>query len=103
MYTHLTMEEREVISQRHFAGESNRAIARRLGRSASTIGRELARNAAADGTYSAWGAQQQATARRQERPRLRKMDDPLTSTYVRMRLTQRWSPDQIAGENCPPA
>jgi transposase, IS30 family len=97
MYTHLTMEEREVISQRHFAGESNRAIARRIGRSASTIGRELARNAAADGTYSAWGAQQQSTARRRERPRIRKMDEAVTNTYVRMRLTQRWSPDQIAG------
>lgn len=97
MYTHLTREEREVISQMHFAGQSNGAIARKLGRAPSTIGRELTRNAATDGSYSACRAQQQATDRRRQRPRLRKMDDPDTGTIVRMRLTQRWSPDQIAG------
>lgn len=97
MHTHLTMEEREVISQMHFAGYSKAAIARRLGRAPSTIGRELARNAAKDGTYSACIAQQQAVAQRRDRPRQTKMENPETNTYVRMRLTERWSPDQIAG------
>jgi IS30 family transposase len=81
----------------HFAGHSNGAIARKLGRASSTIGRELTRNAASDGSYSACQAHQQATGRRRQRPRMRKMDDPDINTYVRMRLTQRWSPDQIAG------
>jgi IS30 family transposase len=97
MFKHLTMEEREVISQMHFAGHSRAAIARRLGRDPSTIGRELTRNAAKDGTYSACSAQQQAAARRRDRPRRVKMEAPETNMYVRMRLTQRWSPDQIAG------
>lgn len=97
MYTHLTREEREVISQMHFAGHSNAAIARKLGRAPSTIGRELTRNAATDGSYSACRAQQQAADRKRQRPRMRKMDDADINTYVRMRLTQRWSPDQIAG------
>ncbi len=97
MFKHLTMEEREVISQMHFSGQSKAAIARRMGRDPSTIGRELTRNGAADGTYSACGAQQQAVARRRSRPHEAKREHPETNTYVRMRLTQRWSPDQIAG------
>ena len=97
MFKHLTMEEREVISQMHFAGQSQAAIARSLGRDGSTIGRELKRNGQADGSYSACGAQQQAMARRRNRPRQPKIDDPETNTYIRMWLTQRWSPDQIAG------
>lgn len=44
MASQLTMEEREVISQMRYAGESNSEIARTLGRDRSTIGRELKRN-----------------------------------------------------------
>jgi len=97
MFKHLTMEEREIISQMHFGGHSQAAIARRLGRDRSTIGRELARNAAEDGTYSACSAQRIAATRRRHRPRQPKMESPETNAYVRMRLTARWSPDQIAG------
>ena len=40
----LTVEEREVISQMHYSGARASAIAQRLRRSPSTIGRELRRN-----------------------------------------------------------
>ncbi|MGD1325485.1 helix-turn-helix domain-containing protein, partial [Pandoraea pnomenusa] len=42
-YKHLSAEERAVIMIEHRSGSSTRAIARRLGRSASTVSRELAR------------------------------------------------------------
>ena len=48
-YCQLTLEEREVISQMHFSGLGPTAIGRRLGRSPSTISRELRRNGNGDG------------------------------------------------------
>ena len=41
---HLTLEEREEISRGMASGESLRSIAVSLGRSASTVSREVARN-----------------------------------------------------------
>ena len=73
MANHLTMEERERISQMCFAGSSKSEIARTLGRHRSTIGREVKRNCV-DGKYTAICAQQAATSRRQNRPR--KLEQP---------------------------
>jgi IS30 family transposase len=93
----LSMEEREVVSQMWAAGHSRKAIAIRLGRAKSTIGRELKRNGREDGSYSAVAAQQQAIRRRRERPLIRKLERPQLNAAVRSRLTKEWSPDQIAG------
>jgi transposase, IS30 family len=60
----------------------------------STIGRELARNCNGV-TYWASVAQQKTRARRQRQSR--KLDDPDLNRFVRMRLVQCWSPEQIAG------
>ena len=62
----LNMHEREIVSQLWAAGHSRKAIAERLGRSRSTISRELKRNGAADGSYSAVTAQEQAMRRRRQ-------------------------------------
>lgn len=92
----LTMEERERISLMHFAGASQAAIGRAIGRHPTTIGREPRRNG--DGSsYSAHVAQQRAEQRRRLRPWLRKMDRPHMNEAVRSGLARRWSPDQIAG------
>jgi len=93
----LSMREREIVSQLWAAGHSRKAIAERLGRSRSTIGRELKRNGAADGSYSAVTAQQQAVRRRRQRPLVRKLERPELHAAVRTRLARAWSPDQIAG------
>lgn len=93
----LSMEEREVVSQLWVAGHSRKAIGERLGRDKSTIGRELARNGQADGSYSAVAAQERTARRRRERPLVRKLQRPELNEAVRSGLTKEWSPDQIAG------
>jgi IS30 family transposase len=49
--THLTLEEREQLAASKAEGLSLRAIAARLGRAASTISRELRRNALPKGGH----------------------------------------------------
>ena len=43
-YSHISEEERRIIEKLTQTGSSNKEIAEELGRSASTIGRELKRN-----------------------------------------------------------
>jgi len=93
----LSMEEREIVSQLWAARQPRNAIAKRLGRARSTIGRELARNGQGDGSYAAVAAQRKAVVRRRERPLVRKLERPDLNAAVRSRLTKEWSPDQIAG------
>lgn len=93
----LSMEEREVISQMVAAKHTRKAIAERLGRSSSTIGRELRRNSLSDGSYFAVHAQWKAAARRRQRPLVRKLQRPELNAAVRSGLARCWSPDQIAG------
>jgi len=98
MASHLTLEEREVIAHMQRAGKSQRRIAARLGRSKSTISRELRRNRSRNG-YWAVAAQGKAERRRSERPWIAKMQRPEVRRYVAERLRQRWSPDEIAGRS----
>jgi len=49
-YSHLTADERDRIADLKAEGLSLRAMARVVGRAASTISRELARNALDSGT-----------------------------------------------------
>ena len=52
-YSHFTTEERELSRVMKAQGFSDRAIARSLKRSNSSVSREFARNSLEDGTYSA--------------------------------------------------
>ena len=93
---HLSGAEREEISRGVAAGESARAIARRLGRSASTVCRERARNGGRYG-YRATRADQ-AAWQRARRPKICKLAaDPLLAAVVEAKLRAWWSPEQIAG------
>ena len=96
MASHLTIQERDRISQLWHQGTEQKEIARTIGRSAATISRELRRNRTGN-DYFAGQAQQQARRRRSERPLQRKMDDPQLNESVRQGLTQQWAPEQIAG------
>lgn len=91
----LSLTEREEISRGIAAGESARAIAARIGRSASSVSREIARNGGRD-AYRAADADA-AMWERSRRPKASKLDryEGLRE-LVRLKLTDDWSPEQIA-------
>ncbi len=94
--TALTLLDREEISRGLAAQESCRAIGRRLGRPASTITREIARNRGAR-HYRALDADDR-TWRRARRPQPCHLAlQPALRDYVAARLQDDWSPEQIAG------
>jgi IS30 family transposase len=97
MAHHLTMQEREIISQMRCKRFNQAAIARRLGRHPSTISREIARNGHGVRYYSAWKAQAWSEQRRRERPLERKLDRAEVREEVCRGLSITWSPDQISG------
>jgi IS30 family transposase len=94
--TALTLEEREEISRALTVGQSMRWIAARLGRSPSTISREIGRNGGQTG-YRATLADQ-ATWERAVRPKLCKLaKNRALAGLVADMLRMLWSPEQIAG------
>jgi len=96
MPCHLTIQERDRLAQLRHRRASQQEIAAALGRSKSTISRELKRNRTGD-EYYAGQAQAEAERRRRERPITRKMDDPQINERVRRGLAQEWSPEEITG------
>jgi len=96
MAGHLTLEERDRISQLLHRGAAQKEIAQAVGRSPATISRELRRNRT-ESLYFSGQAQRAAERRRSERPLERKMDDLELNECVRQGLTHEWAPEQIAG------
>ena len=92
----LSSTEREEISRGLAGGESLRSIARRLGRSPSTISREVATNGGRR-RYRACRADQ-AAVRRMRRPKRSKLVVcPRLRAAVEDKLELRWSPQLISG------
>lgn len=98
-YQHLSDQERENISRDLCAGESFRAIARKLGRHHGTLSRELSRNAAGDRhAYRALDASAKARERQRIARRPRFCDErPALWQDVQTQLVKGKSPEQIAG------
>ena len=92
----LSFEEREEISRGVAAGESARQLAARLGRSPSTITRELARHGGRSG-YRAAEADQRAWDRARRPQRCKLARQPSLARTVAAKLEQQWSPEQISG------
>ena len=91
----LSPGERERISRGIAAGESGRAIARALGRSASTVCREI-RAGGGRGRYRAVRAECRA-AQRARRPKVTKLSRcPRLVAEVEAGLGKFWSPRQIS-------
>jgi IS30 family transposase len=97
-YTHPAMDQRERIAQYLAAGQSVPSIAVMIGRSPSTIYRELARNAQRASHYSPWRAEAAYQSRRQASRRPWRLEgDPDLRADVLGALRATWSPQQIAG------
>jgi IS30 family transposase len=92
----LTLGEREEISRGIAAGRSARGIAAGLGRSPSTVTREIARHGGRS-CYRAAEADERAWqhARRPQRCKLAR--DHTLCQLVASKLAADWSPEQIAG------
>ncbi len=93
---HLTLVEREEISRGMAAGESLRSIGVRLGRSASTVSREVARNGGRSG-YRAHRADLAAVWRARRPKRCKLAANPRLAYAVEEKLGEWWSPQQISG------
>ena len=92
----LSLEEREEISRGLAGGESLRSIARQLGRSPSTVSREVAAHGGAR-RYRACTADK-AALRRMRRPKPAKLAQcHRLRSAVESKLELRWSPQQISG------
>ena len=96
-YRQLQPEDRVTIASLLLQRHSVRSIARLLGRSASTVSREIARNSVSSDGYASRQAQQQWLYRR----RSTRSDPKLHSQgilwfLVLHFLRLRWSPEQIA-------
>ena len=96
-YEQLGPEERVAIAGLRLQGMGVRGIGRRIGRSPSTISRELRRNALPERGYSSDAAQTAHAARRCAARGPRKLDvHGVAWSVVLTLLDWKWSPQQIA-------
>lgn len=97
-YKQLSVEEREVIQVGLWAKESVRAIAKRLGRSPSSVSREITRNLPVSRRlYTPRLAHEKALQKRTSRGRHDRLKNNRIRCYVKKHLKKRWSPEQVAG------
>lgn len=92
----LSLAEREEISRGLVADLSARAIALKLGRSPSTVSREINRNGGR-ANYRATPADQNAWDRAQRPKRCKLVRNRALARIVESKLRLLWSPEQIAG------
>lgn len=98
-YKHFTLEERENLRLKLESGESLTSIASQLGRSPSTISRELRRNRNKDGSYNAWRGCSLYLHRRKKSRRAYRLDkDVALCEAVGQGLERCWSPEIIAAK-----
>jgi len=94
---YLDREERYELARLHESGLSLRQIAARLGRSPSTVSRELARNASPRAGYQPERAHRLAW-QRQRRPKPSRLSqNPALRAGVQQMLDRRYSPEQASG------
>jgi IS30 family transposase len=94
-YKRITYEDRVIIEFQLKQGTRPSVIARQLGRSKSTITREIKRNSCS--SYRAEVADIHAHASQKRRHTGNRIKDhPLLEYYILLRLRQGWSPEQIS-------
>ena len=102
MAVHLTSEDRFYIEKRRAENTSVRMIAQELGRSPSSISREIERNTpkSFDGLYSSRAADKLAKERRTKASKSKafKGIDSFVDSYLRQSLANHTSPNVVSGE-----
>lgn len=93
---YLTPAEREQLWVDQRSGISLRTTARRLGRHHTALSRELKRNVTG-AEYLPHEAQHQAAERTRVANATRPQKSPVVRRYVKDKLQEDWSPEQIAG------
>lgn len=98
-YNQLRIEEREQIMVLRVQGMSVRQIGLALGRSHSTVVRELNRNRVSEGftDYVAHQAEWRARRRKRLAGRRERLLSPSLRSRVRVLLREKWSPELISG------
>ena len=98
-YIHITLSEREYLEQKLQEGNTIRQIASALGRSPSTISREINRNwSKKAGRYHHWNANNCYKFRRKNCHRKNNLTkNQMAFAYVWDKLLLFWSPEIIAG------
>ncbi|NYG06907.1 IS30 family transposase [Phycicoccus badiiscoriae] len=92
----LSEQERIQIADLASRGAGPTEIGKQLGRSPSTISRELRRNEHGSGQYRPFHAHSIAATRRRRPKPLKLSLNPQLRSYVTARLKERWSPQQIS-------
>lgn len=96
-YKRLSLEEREEISRMLVQEFSERVIAKKLGRSPSTISREIRKGNSNRCIYRATRAHRRSlrNAKKRKKGKLKLALSPSLRHYVHEKLLLRWSPEQI--------
>ena len=95
-YNHFTLEERERLRIYLSENKSIRKIGKLLGKSPSSVSRELARNKNKDGSYNAWRATSLYIMRRRKSVRpYRVTVDVELEEWIKKCLDDYWSPEII--------
>ena len=96
-YRHLSIDERESILKMRSEQKDMTHIAELIGRDKGTISRELSRNLSSTGEYKPHLAQRYYTKRRDASKQPYRIEqNGRLRQYVRNKLKQYWSPEQIA-------
>lgn len=95
---HLSLEERVEIYHLKEDGYSVRGIAKKIARNHSVVSRELGRNSLPFSTeYNPVKANDISTKRSLKQRQQAPLKNPLVFLYVRNKLRNKWTPEQIAG------
>lgn len=96
-FKHFNIEEREKIQELLWRKISVRAIAKKLGRSPSSVSREINKNIPLQRRYTPRLAHERAIRNRKERGRKLRLKNGFIRRYVAAQLKAGYSPEQISG------
>ena len=94
-YKHFTIEERKALHEMIRQGQGVRQMADALGRSPSSVSREIQRNSSKNG-YHYWRAQTLTICRRRERKRRALCSGTEEWAYIIAKLKLFWPPETIS-------